>query len=43
VLNCRLYQLVTGHVLPHWQEGVEAFFAHRNAALAESSTREAGK
>ena len=43
VLNCRLYQLVTGHVLPHWQEGVETFFAHRKAAPAQRSTREAGK
>ena len=27
VLDCRLYQLVTGHTLPHWQAGVRAYFA----------------
>jgi dTDP-4-dehydrorhamnose reductase len=27
VLDCRLYQLVTGQALPHWQEGVRAYLA----------------
>jgi len=26
VLNCRLYQLVTGHTLPEWQQGVRDYF-----------------
>ncbi|MEW5958949.1 MAG: dTDP-4-dehydrorhamnose reductase [Chloroflexota bacterium] len=25
VLDCRLFQLVTGHPLPHWQQGVKAY------------------
>jgi len=29
VLDCRLYQLVTGHSLPTWQQGVESYFARR--------------
>ncbi len=40
VLNCRLFQLVTGHRLPHWQEGVQAFFTHRKAALADGRSQE---
>jgi dTDP-4-dehydrorhamnose reductase len=27
VLDCRLFQLVTGHTLPRWQAGVEAYLA----------------
>lgn len=27
VLDCRLYQLVTGQTLPHWQEAVKAYLA----------------
>jgi dTDP-4-dehydrorhamnose reductase len=27
VLNCRLFQLVTGHTLPHWQRGVLDYLA----------------
>jgi dTDP-4-dehydrorhamnose reductase len=27
VLDCRLYQLVTGQPLPHWQEAVKAYLA----------------
>ena len=27
LLDCRLYQLVTGHTLPQWQTGVEAYLA----------------
>jgi dTDP-4-dehydrorhamnose reductase len=29
VLNCRLYQLVTGQSLPHWQQGVQDYLANR--------------
>jgi dTDP-4-dehydrorhamnose reductase len=28
VLDCRLYRLVTGQPLPHWQQGVEDYFAN---------------
>jgi dTDP-4-dehydrorhamnose reductase len=28
VLDCRLYRLVTGQSLLHWQQGVEAYFAN---------------
>ena len=28
VLNCRLYQLVTGHALPKWQQGVKDYMAN---------------
>lgn len=28
VLDCRLYQLLTGHKLPDWQDGIRAYFAH---------------
>lgn len=27
VLDCRLYQLVTGHSLPHWHQGVQDYLA----------------
>lgn len=27
VLNCRLYQLVTGHTLPTWQQGIQDYLA----------------
>lgn len=27
VLDCRLFQLVTGHRLPTWQDGIRAYFA----------------
>jgi len=30
VLDCRLFQLVTGHTLPHWQQGVEAYLARKS-------------
>ena len=30
VLDCRLYQLVTGHPLPHWQQAVQDYFAQAN-------------
>lgn len=26
VLDCRLFQLVTGHTLPHWQQGIQDYF-----------------
>ncbi len=32
VLDCRLFQLVTGHKLPQWQEGVEAFLERHRAS-----------
>ena len=32
VLDCRLYQLVTGHTLPQWQQGVEAYLARHQAS-----------
>lgn len=32
VLDCRLYRLVTGRPLPHWQEGVMAYFSRQNRA-----------
>lgn len=35
VLDCRLFQLVTGHKLPHWQQGVRDYLA--NAGYAEGS------
>jgi dTDP-4-dehydrorhamnose reductase len=28
VLDCRLYQLVTGGSLPHWQESVKDYLTH---------------
>jgi len=28
VLDCRLFQLVTGHPLPHWQQGIRDYFAN---------------
>jgi dTDP-4-dehydrorhamnose reductase len=28
VLDCRLFQLVTGHRLPHWQQGVRDYLAN---------------
>lgn len=28
VLNCRLFQLVTGHTLPQWQQGIDAYLAN---------------
>ena len=28
VLDCRLYQLVTGHSLPNWQQGIIAYLAN---------------
>ena len=28
VLDCRLFRLVTGHSLPHWQQGVRDYFAN---------------
>lgn len=31
VLNCRLYQLVTGHSLPDWQQGVRDYLARAEA------------
>ncbi len=31
VLDCRLYQLVTGQTLPHWQQGVQDYLAHAEA------------
>jgi dTDP-4-dehydrorhamnose reductase len=32
VLDCRLYQLVTGHKLPPWQQGVEAYLARHQGS-----------
>ncbi len=31
VLDCRLYQLVTGHRLPEWQQGINAYLACSSA------------
>jgi dTDP-4-dehydrorhamnose reductase len=28
VLNCRLFQLSTGHSLPDWRVGIQSYFAH---------------
>lgn len=28
VLDCRVYHLVTGRTLPHWQDGIKAYLAH---------------
>lgn len=30
VLDCRLYHLVTGQSLPHWQQGVQDYFVQMN-------------
>lgn len=28
VLNCRLFQILTGHTLPNWRDGLKSYFAH---------------
>jgi dTDP-4-dehydrorhamnose reductase len=32
VLDCRVYRLVTGESLPHWHDGIKAYFAHSQSA-----------
>ncbi len=32
VLDCRLYRLVTGESLPHWQDGIRAYFEAQAAS-----------
>jgi dTDP-4-dehydrorhamnose reductase len=32
VLDCRLFELVTGHTMAHWQDGVQDYFTNRHAA-----------
>ena len=32
VLDCRLFELVTGHTMAHWQDGVRDYFINRHAA-----------
>ncbi|MBA7570291.1 hypothetical protein ES708_12040 [subsurface metagenome] len=31
VLDCRLFELVTGHTMAHWQDGVRDYFINRHA------------
>jgi dTDP-4-dehydrorhamnose reductase len=38
VLDCRLYQLVTGQALPHWQQGVREYLGIRESGIRNSET-----